>query len=437
MAAQDRRGFLRAVGLAAAALPAARVLGANERVNLAVIGLGGRGRNHINEYAKLPGCRITAVCDIDQKALDDGAALVEKLQQERPKIYGDMRKLFADRDVDAVSLATPNHWHALGAIWACQAGKDVYVEKPACHNLWEGRKVVEAARKYQRIVQVGSQSRSIAHKRRAMQLLQEGVIGKLYLAKGLCYKRRPSIGRTPDGAVPAGVNWDMFLGPAPMRPFNPNRYKYNWHWFWDTGNGDIGNQGVHEMDIALWGMNLRTLPKSVVSTGGKFIYDDDQETPNTQLATFDYGSVQVVFEVRGLLTGAEGGVPLRGANCIGNIFYGSEGFMAIDVGGFQVYKGEKRELVMDEKYSEARQWDTSPHMANFLNAVRSRKQQELTADVELGVTAAALCHLANISYRTGRKLNFDAAAGRFVNDPDANRLLTREYRSPYIVPDKV
>ena len=176
MAAQDRRGFLRAVGLAAAALPAARVLGANERVNLAVIGLGGRGRNHINEYAKLPGCRITAVCDIDQKALDDGAALVEKLQQERPKIYGDMRKLFADRDVDAVSLATPNHWHALGAIWACQAGKDVYVEKPACHNLWEGRKVVEAARKYQRIVQVGSQSRSIAHKRRAMQLLQEGVI---------------------------------------------------------------------------------------------------------------------------------------------------------------------------------------------------------------------------------------------------------------------
>jgi len=268
-------------------------------------------------------------------------------------------------------------------------------------------------------------------------LLQEGVIGKLYLAKGLCYKRRPSIGRTPDGAVPAGVNWDMFLGPAPMRPFNPNRYKYNWHWFWDTGNGDIGNQGVHEMDIALWGMNLRTLPKSVVSTGGKFVYDDDQETPNTQLATFDYGAVQVVFEVRGLLTGAEGGVPLRGANCIGNIFYGTEGFMAVDVGGFQVYKGEKRELVMDEKYSEARQWDTSPHMANFLNAVRSRKQPELTADVELGVTAAALCHLANISYRTGRKLNFDAAAGRFVNDAEANRLLTREYRSPYIVPDKV
>ena len=168
MAAQDRRGFLRSVVVAAAALPAARVLGANERVNLAVIGLGGRGRNHINEYAKLPGCRITAVCDIDQKALDDGAALVEKLQQERPKIYGDMRKLFADRDVDAVSLATPNHWHALGAIWACQAGKDVYLEKPACHNIWEGRKVVEAARKYQRIVQVGSQSRSIQHKRRAM-----------------------------------------------------------------------------------------------------------------------------------------------------------------------------------------------------------------------------------------------------------------------------
>ena len=219
-----------------------------------------------------------------------------------------MREVFDDKNVEAVSMPLPNHWHALATIWACQAGKDVYVEKPACHNIFEGQQMIEAARKYKRMVQIGSQSRSMAHKIKAMQLLHEGVIGKVYLAKGLCYKWRKSIGHKPDEPVPPGLDWDKFLGPAPMRAFNELRFHYNWHWFWDTGNGDIGNQGIHEMDIARWGLGKPGLPKSVVSTGGKYVYDDDQETPNTQIATFDYGDAELMFEVRGILTGSEGGL---------------------------------------------------------------------------------------------------------------------------------
>jgi len=240
----------RSILSAALAVPASRLFGANDRVNLVIIGIGGRGTDHIKEYSKLNSCRITGICDVNQAARERGAALVEKLTGSKPKEYPDMRKVFDDKSVDAVSIATPNHWHALATIWGCQAGKDVYVEKPASHEIWEGRKMIEAADKYKRMVQVGSQGRSIPYKIKAMQMLHDGAIGKVYMAKGLCYKRRKSIGHTPDEPVPAGIDWDNFLGPAPMRPFSMNRYKYNWHWFWDTGNGDIGNQGVHEMDLA-------------------------------------------------------------------------------------------------------------------------------------------------------------------------------------------
>jgi predicted dehydrogenase len=294
----DRRGFL----IATAAAP---VLGANDRINVAVVGVRGRGRDHISVFGSRRSARVVAVCDIDTAQSERAVALAEKVQGFKPRAYQDFRKLLEDREVDVVSIATCNHWHALQTIWACQAGKDVYVEKPASHNVWEGRKMIEAARKYQRIVQVGMQSRDIAHKRRAIELLRQGAIGKLYMAKGLCYKRRRSIGRQPDGPVPPGVDYDLWLGPAPWRPFNPNRFHYNWHWFWDTGNGDIGNQGVHEMDIARWGLGKQTLPTVVHSTGGKFVYDDDQETPNTQIAEFDYGDCLLVFEVRGLLTTAK------------------------------------------------------------------------------------------------------------------------------------
>ena len=419
------------------AVSATRAWGANDRINLAVIGLGGRGKDHLTEYLKLPACRVAALCDIDSGHLENAETSVYSQTGSKPKTYRDMRQVFDDKSIDAVSIVVPNHWHALAAIWACQAGKDVYGEKPASHNMFEGRQMVAAARKYNRILQVGHQSRSIAHKIEAIKHLHEGVIGKVYLAKGLCYKRRLSIGHKPDGPVPAGVDWDMFLGPAPKRPFNPNRFHYNWHWFWDTGNGDIGNQGVHEMDIARWGLNKSGLPSSVVSTGGKWVYDDDQETPNTQSATFDYGDAQLQFEVRGLLTGEEGGVPFTGGNTIGNIFFGSEGYMAVDFQGYQVYLGEKHELRHNEKFREAKAWDSGPHFANFLAACRSRKVADLHDDIEVGRTSAALTHMANISYRLGRKLRFDSSSETFHNDAEANRMLTRNYRAPYIVPDKI
>jgi predicted dehydrogenase len=426
----SRRFFLGAATAAAAQ----RAMGANDRVNLIVVGIGGRGRDHLNNYAALQeNCNILGVCDVNQAARERGQAQVEKAGLPKPKEYDDMKKAFADKEVDAVSFATPNHWHALGTIWACQAGKDVYVEKPASHNIYEGQRMIEVARKTGRMVQVGSQSRSIEHKMQAMKLLQEGVIGKVYSAKALCYKRRKSIGRTPElDAPPLGVDWSQFLGPAPMRKFSQNRFAYNWHWFWDTGNGDIGNQGVHEMDIARWGLGLGW-PKSVVSTGGKFVYDDDQETPNTQLATLKYeGGQEIVFEVRGMPSGPDWPLKKRGANTVGNIFYGADGIMAVDSDSVQVYKGE--ELVMSQEIKPtSRQWDVKGHMDNFLKAVKSRNYKDLNAEVEIGVISAGLCHLANIAYRTGKRLEFDSAKLKFVGAPDADKLLTRDYRKPYVV----
>ena len=428
MTDSSRRTFL----AGAAAFSMGRVLGANERINVGIVGAGGRGNDHIKAYAADPGARIAAICDIDQAALETGVARVKSLSGEQPKGYGDMREMFADKGVDAVSIATPNHWHALATIWACEAGKDVYCEKPACYNVHEGERMIETAARTGRMVQIGSQSRSVPHKIRALQLLQDGAIGKIYLAKGLCFKRRVSIGHKPDQpSPPPGVNWEMFLGPAPLRPFNELRFKYNWHWFWDTGNGDIGNQGVHEMDIARWGLGDVMWPRSVVSTGGKYVYTDDQETPNTQIATFDYGDRELMFEVRGLTTGTEGGISSTGGNWVGNLFYGSEGWMSIDANGFQLYKGEKSQLAMDVKKEAGS--DVAPHMANFLAACRSRRAKDLNAHVSIGVMSADLCHLANASYRVGRRLEIDAARGRFVGDDAANALLTRVYRKPYVV----
>jgi predicted dehydrogenase len=411
-----------------------RVLGANDRVNVAVVGVRGRGREHIDLFAKAPGSRVVALCDVDARETDRTLAT---WHGERPKVYRDLRKVLEDKTVDVVSIATCNHWHALATIWACQAGKDVYVEKPASHNIWEGRRMIEAARKYDRIVQVGMQSRSIAHKRRAIELLRQGAIGTVYMAKGLCFKRRQSIGRAADGPVPAGVDYDLWRGPAPNRPFNANRFHYNWHWFWDTGNGDIGNQGVHELDVARWGLGESGLPKRVVSTGAKFLYDDDQETPNTQAATFEYQNRQLVFEVRGLLTGGEGSLAADGNNTIGNLFFGSDGIMSLDLDGFRIYKGEKYELVESATCSEPKRWDTAPLVANFLGAVRSRRRADLTADIEEGHQSAALAHLANISYRTGRVLEVDGKSETFVHDREADAYLSREYRKPFEVPARV
>ena len=436
----SRRHFFYSAGTALTAVQATRVMGANDKIRVGIIGLGGRGTVHVRTYLALSAeSEIAALCDVNQAALERQQTIVEQATQRKPKGYGDMRDVFADKNVDAVSMPLPNHWHALATIWACQAGKDVYVEKPACYNVFEGTKMIEAARKYNRMVQIGSQGRSSGNRQKAMQLLHEGVIGKLYMARGLCFNRRRSIGHTADTPVPPGVDWDKFLGPAPMRPFNQLRFAYNWHWFWDTGNGDIGNQGPHQLDIAHWGLGKPGLPLSVVSTGGKYIYNDDQETPNTQLATFDYGDAEIVFEVRGILTGSEGGISNRTSSpSVGDLFYGSDGWMAVGPSSFQVYKGERGEKTMDEQAQDNQEVShNGPHFQNFLTAVRSRNAKDLNADVAVGVLAADLAHLANISYRVGKKLKFDPQTMTFPGEPDANRLLTRVYRAPYIVPEKV
>jgi hypothetical protein len=453
-----RRFFLGAATAAAAT----RVWGANEKINVGIVGLGGRGSNHLNIYSKLPDARVAAICDIDQAAREKANATLTRNGNEKAKEFEDMREAFASNAVEAVSIATPNHWHALAAIWAMKAGKDVYGEKPACYNIHEGQKMIEVARETKRMLQIGSQHRSTPFKMRAMKAVQEGLIGKVYLAKGLCYKRRASIGRAPDSPTPAGVNWDLFLGPAPLRPFNKLRFKYNWHWFWDTGNGDIGNQGVHEMGIARWGLSDPEWPKTAVGYGGKYAYDDDQETPNTLAASFDFGGRELVFEVRGLLTGGEGipvmrrpGPPAAGAVAppsspapsstapkagpplnimIGDLFYGTEGWAAMSDQGFQAFKGESNELIMAEQPERGQPGGdaTSLHMENFLVAVKSRNNKELHDEIGNAYLSASLCHLANISYRTGRKLTL-AAGPKFVNDAEANKMLTRDYRKPYVV----
>jgi predicted dehydrogenase len=397
-----RRFFLGAATAAAAS----RIWGANERINVAIVGLGGRGSNHLGVYSKLPEARVVGLCDVDQAARERAQGTLKKNTGEQAKEYEDMRQAFADPGIDAVSIATPNHWHALAAIWAMKAGKDVYGEKPACYNIYEGQKMVQVARETKRMLQIGSQHRSMPFKIKAMQALQGGQIGKVYLSKGLCYKRRASIGHKPDGPTPPGVNWDLFLGPAPMRHFNPLRFKYNWHWFWDTGNGDIGNQGVHEIGIARWGLGDPEWPKTAYAQGGKYAYDDDQETPNTLLAGYDYGGREIVFEVRGLLTGAEGAAVRRSTRApadgavappsspaptettprtgaplnimVGNLFYGTEGWAAMSDQGFQAFKGESNELVMEERPERGAGSDgTSQHMRNFLEACRSRNYKDL------------------------------------------------------------
>ncbi len=445
---QTRRRFLSAA-LATSAFP---ILGANDRVNVGIVGLGGRGTDHMNYYGSLEGdCRIAAICDVNQAARERASAKILKEHGYAPKEFSDMRALFESKEIEAVSLPLPNHWHALSTIWACQAGKDVYVEKPASHNIFESRKMVEAARKYKRMVQVGSQSRTIPHKVQACQMVREGAIGDVYMVRGICYRRRFSIGHTPDEPVPAGVDWDKFLGPAQLKPFSKNRFNYNWHWMFDTGNGDIGNQGVHEMDIALMGLGGNAYPNSVTSTGGKYVWVDDQETPNTLQTAFNFDKVEMTFEVRNLPTPTEALAPLK-PNYVGNIFFGSKGFLVVDHEGFQLYKSSGADISGEaalgagagakERYEKALSVkpsgeDTAPHMKNFLDAVRSRDYKSLHAEIEIGARSAAFCHLANNSYRLGRTIKLDPTNGDAVNDKEAMALQTRNYRKPYVVPEKV
>ena len=445
----SRRDFLSRSAKTTAAVTAASafvgstiphtVLGANDRINIAVVGIHGRGGSHIREWLKIKGVQVTYLVDPDTRLFPQRLKQIEKLGGRKPKTVIDLREALEDKDLDAISTASPDHWHALQAIWACQAGKHVYAEKPLAHNIWEGRKMVEAARKYNRVVQCGMQNRSIYGVRKAIEFLHSGELGEIYMAKGLCFKPRDSIGRKQNAPVPEGLDWDMWLGPAQWRPYNPQFVHYRWHWFWDFGCTDLGNQGPHQMDIARWGLNKNTMPKKIKCVGGKFAFDDDQETPNTQFATFEWEDGKILqFEVRGLYTNNEDGIR------IGNLFFGTKGWMHLDGDKWYTYFGRKDDP--GPKFEGAGDVADpnnlagaggSAHFMNFIEAVRANDYTKLNADVLEGHRSTMLCHLANISYRVGSELEFDNYLERFIGNERANGLLRRRYRHPYVVPEVV
>jgi len=442
----NRRDFLKSsAALFGAPAIAAPGLAANDRIRVAVIGLRGRGRELIRSFYDLAkdNVEIVALCDVDQSVLSQRTAEYEQMSGKKVQTFTDMRKVFEDKSIDAVGFATPNHWHALGTIWACQAGKDVYVEKPGSHTIFEGRKVVEAARKYNRIVQHGTQNRSSPNIVEAVQKLKEGVIGRVYLARGIAYKGpRASIGRIEGRAAPAGLDWDQWQGPAPNKPYSPVRHR-SWHLLWDYGNGDIGNQGIHELDIMRWALGIDTHPTKIASMGGTYIYRDDQEAPQVHAVMYEYAGrdVLMAFETRSGVTNAEAGMGIEypfldKRNVVGVIFIGTEGYMIIpDYSSYYTFMGQKR--TPGPKAVGAGDIANLPHFENFIKAVRSRKRTDLTAEAQELHLSSALPHLGNIAYRTGRTLRFDPETERFIGDDEANRLLTRDYRPPYVVPEKV
>ncbi len=492
MSRVNRRKFLQTTLAAAATITVAgtkssgKVLGANDRIRVAVAGLNGRGGEHVREYLGMKNVEIAYLVDPDKrtyrKRLDQiagkkaGAKDAPPTARPVPTCLQDIRKALEDKELNAVSIATPNHWHALMTVWACEAGKDVYVEKPCSHNIREGRIAVETARKHKCVVQHGTQSRSGQVWADIAAVAKSGKLGKLLVSRGLCYKpggnweTRGDIGTRPAADPPADLDFDIWLGPAGRQPYHANLVHYRWHWFWDFGNGDVGNQGVHQMDIARWLIPGATWPKSVVSFGGRYANGDQGQTPNALVSVYDYGDTQLVFETRGLKSPA-----FRGQT-VGNILHFEDGVVSNN----RFYPKGKGDGEPLPKVPSDVQID-GDHFANFIDCVRSRNGSELHADIEVGHYSAGLCHLGNISYRlgkptdydakagklagnecgtealermaehlkddgirfdgknlrAGRKLDFDAKGETFVNDAEADALLTRSYRKPFAVPDRV
>jgi predicted dehydrogenase len=362
-----------------------------DKLRVAVVGVRSRGMAHVGGFLGKNNCEITTVCDCDEAVIGNAMKAIEGKQGKAPTYVKDIRKVVENKDIDVVSIATPNHWHALMAVWAMENGKDVYCEKPATHNVHEGAIMVAAARKYKRICQVGTQSRSNPGMQQAIEYVRSGKIGKADLAISLCFKPRGSIGKVEKPtAPPASLDYDLWSGPAPLLAVNRSKLHYDWHWIWAYGNGDLGNQGVHEMDKARWGLGKNTMPNTVFSVGGRFGYVDDGETANTQLSVFDYGAEKMVSEVRGLTTDAYKTVK------VGNIWVGPEGYVACpSYSGGVAYDKDGKEVA---KFSGG---GDQHHFDNFVKAVRSRKVEDLNCDVAEGHLSAALCHLANISYRLG------------------------------------
>jgi len=434
----NRRYFLMSTAAAAGALSSNTRASANDTVRVACVGIRGQGNAHIHVYSQMQNVEIAALCDVDESVLNKRLDEVVSSGKKKPAAFTDVRKLLDDKSIDVISIATPNHWHSLIGIWACQAGKDVYCEKPCSHDIFEGRQLVRAAEKYNRIVQHGTNSRSGPAVREAVDKMREGLIGDVYMARGLCFKWRNTIGHASEEPVPAGVHYDLWTGPAELLPFTRNRFHYNWHWNWNYGNGDIGNQGIHEMDLARWGLGVK-YPTRVTSMGGHFMFDDDQQTPNTMVSTFEFDEggkkKMLVFEVRHWITNHEAGigegVKHSDPNTIGNLFYGSKGYLAIDgYGQYKTWLG-KEQQPGPSRAEDGNNW------ANFIEAVRSRKQSDLHAPIEEGFMSTALVHLANISYRLGRSIEFDAENFNCKGDTEATAMLTRKYREPFVVPEKV
>jgi predicted dehydrogenase len=486
-----RRNFLRGTIAAGAALslPAriySAVEGANSDIRIGVIGFNGRGKDHIGGFLGAKGVRITALCDVDQDVLARGKDQLEKKGQQ-VQTYTDLRKLLESKEVDAISTATPNHWHSLAAIWAIQAGKDVYVEKPVSHNVWEGSRIVAAARKHGKICQTGTQSRSSIGLAEALAWANEGNLGKVLWARGTCYKRRPSIGKVAgEQPWPEKIDKDLWFGPAPIKPLMREKLHYDWHWVWDTGNGDLGNQGIHQMDIARWFLGEQALSPSILSVGGRVGYVDDGETPNTMFVMHNYAKAPLIFEVRGLpsepakMTIAPDGTEKKGAEKMDSYRGSTVGVLVQYEGGHLLIPSYTSVEAFDKNGQSIKKWDSKGgegHYANFIKAVRSRKSSDLNADILEGHLSSALCHTGNISYRLGKKndpeairekikgdkeaadsfdrmvehlgkngvdlkkeqlalgevLKMDPKTEKFVGNTEASKLLTREYRKPFEV----
>jgi predicted dehydrogenase len=420
MQAINRRDFLKQtsiLGTGIAVLGGAtplRAAGANDKLLVGVMGCNGRGMAHINGFLSIPNVEIAYVCDVDNRAIAKGIAAVAKKQDRTPQGVSDFRRVLDDKNVDILTIATPNHWQAPATILACAAGKHVYVEKPASHNAREGELMVAAARKHKRHVQMGNQRRSWPWVIEAMQALHAGEIGKVRFARAWYTNKRAGMGKGKPAPVPEWLDYALWQGPTPERPFKDNVIHYNWHWLWHWGNGELGNNGVHSLDLARWGMGI-DLPRRVTSGGNRYHFDDDQETPDTNVVTFDFGDKGVVWE--GQSCDPRG---FEGAK-FGINFYGENGSLALAGTDVKVYDLNDK-LVREIKGKG----DDVLHFANFVDAIRDGKK--LNAEIEDGQKSTLLCHLGNIAWRTGSTVDFDPRANKIVNNRKAAQFWGREYR---------
>jgi predicted dehydrogenase len=443
---ESRRSFIKksaatssGIVLAPTIIPG-KAFDANDRFHAAVLGLNGRGQTHVESLMAQDNVEVSILCDPDMNVLSKRHGEIREKYGIDPKLEQDLRKVLDNKDIDVVTVASPNHWHALSVIWACQAGKDVYVEKPGSHNVWEGRKMVEAVQKYDRIVQHGVQLRSSPAVNEAIGLMRDGYIGRVYMARGLVFRWRGDIGDKGFSPVPEGLDYDLWTGPAPKRPFTENLVHYNWHWHWDYGNGDVGNQGIHETDLCMWGLDVG-LPAKITSMGGKFLWDDCKEVPEVLTSVYHYPEENKIiqFEVRPWCTNTEQDVK------VGNIFYGDKGILVVDgYDSYKTYIGKDREpgKSAEDGGISGSEMDrglggTDGHFANFIEVVRKHDASVLNAPVETAHLSSALAHLGNIAYRLERVLTFNPESERFVNDPEADQMLTRNYREGFEVPENV